>query len=97
MAKEVQGADGMSAVSGDGGTAAHLMAWCRAVRAPTRKAMPLPGVEVVVPEADDASVRRGDKREDLFLFLWDICYTFFCMACVVRDCRGFGRARVESV
>lgn len=66
----------MSAVSGDGGTAAHLMAWCRAVRAPTRKAMPLPGVEVVVPEADDASVRRGDKPGDLFLFLWDICYVF---------------------
>ncbi|XP_044387467.1 uncharacterized protein [Triticum aestivum] len=95
--QEVQGADGISAVSGDGGTAAHLMAWCRAVRAPTRKAMPLPGVEVVVPEADDASVRRGDKPGDLLLILWDICYVFLCMACVVRDCRGFGRARVESM
>ena len=42
MEKEVQGAGGMFAVSGAGGTAAHLMAWCRAARAPTRKLTMLP-------------------------------------------------------
>ena len=38
----MQGAGGMFAVSGAGGTAAHLMAWCRAARAPTRKLTMLP-------------------------------------------------------
>ena len=65
-------------MSGDGGTAAHLMAWCRAVRAPTRKAMPLPGVEVVIPEADDASVRRGDQPGDLFLFYGIYVSLYLC-------------------
>ena len=55
------------------------------------------GGEGADQEADDASVRRGDKPGDLLLILWDIGYFFFRMACVVRDCRGFGRACVESV